>query len=76
MSGIREARRNLRPAYRRAPHRASFGAGAAFFVFAAVAVIGAVCTALIPRSPADAEVPVAAADEPALDQRVREAATN
>lgn len=45
-------------------------------MFAAVAVIGAVCTALIPRSPADAEVPVAAADEPALDQRVREAATN
>ena len=55
---------------------ANFGAGAAFFVFAAVAVIGAVCTALIPRSPADVEVPVAAADGAVDDERVREAATS
>lgn len=55
---------------------ANFGAGAAFFVFAAVAVIGAVCTSLIPRSPADAEVSVAATDEVVEDELVREAAAN
>lgn len=55
---------------------ANFGAGAALFVFATVAVIGAVCTALIPRSPADAEIRVRPAGEPVEDERVREAATN
>ncbi|AGF72000.1 MFS transporter [Corynebacterium halotolerans] len=35
---------------------AGFGASSAFYLFAGVAVIGAICTALIPRSPADAEI--------------------
>ena len=53
---------------------ANFGASAAFFVFATVAVIGAICTALIPRSPADAEVSVAELDGAADDSRVPAAA--
>ncbi len=37
---------------------AGFGASSAFYLFAGVAVIGAICTALIPRSPAEAEIVV------------------
>lgn len=37
---------------------AGFGPSAAFYLFAGVAVVGSVCTALIPRSPAATEVKV------------------
>lgn len=37
---------------------ANFGPAAAFYVFATVAVIGSICTALIPRSPASAEIAI------------------
>lgn len=37
---------------------AGFGPSAAFYLFAGVAVVGSICTALIPRSPAAAEIKV------------------
>ncbi|QGU06876.1 4-hydroxybenzoate transporter PcaK [Corynebacterium occultum] len=37
---------------------AGFGPATAFYLFAGVAVIGSICTALIPRSPAAAEVSI------------------
>lgn len=40
---------------------AGLGASNAFYLFAGVAVIGAICTALIPRSPAAAEVVISQA---------------
>ncbi len=44
---------------------AGFGASSAFYIFAGVAVVGAICTALIPRSPAAAEVVISQAPTPA-----------
>ncbi|WP_411206744.1 MFS transporter [Corynebacterium callunae] len=37
---------------------AGFGPTSAFFLFAGAAVVGAICTSLIPRSPAEAEVKI------------------
>lgn len=43
---------------------AGFGPASAFYLFAGVAVIGSICTALIPRSPAAAEVKITELNNP------------
>ncbi|MGD7001769.1 MFS transporter [Corynebacterium halotolerans] len=59
---------------------AGFGPSSAFYLFAGVAVIGSICTALIPRSPAEATVVITShgdsPEEPALNKRDDQAPLN
>ncbi|HZK32325.1 MAG TPA: aromatic acid/H+ symport family MFS transporter [Corynebacterium sp.] len=53
-----------------------FGANTAFYIFGGVAVLGALCTALIPRSPAEAENTVIITDDSVEQLSPKERTTN